>query len=160
MSYRQLFATVFTDYFLFENLPHPDERTLALAAYWGERLGLTHKVRLEQSRFSTTDLSTGQRGPLALVQALAEHRPVLMLDEWAADQDPVFRRVFYTEILPELKAAGRTLIVISHDDHIIHLDEGRIINDSHPTGTGQERHATRAQGHHPSEKGTMVPPVI
>ncbi|MBV1829274.1 cyclic peptide export ABC transporter [Komagataeibacter sp. AV436] len=166
-AYRQLFATVFTDYFLFENLPHPDERTLALAAYWVERLGLAHKVRLEQGRFSTTDLSTGQCRRLALVQALAEHRPVLMLDEWAADQDPVFRRVFYTEILPELKAAGRTLIVISHDDHyfatadhIIHLDEGRIINDSHPTGTGQERHATRAQGRHPSEKGTLVPPAI
>ena len=173
-AYRQLFATVFTDYFLFDDLLHTDERTQALATRWLERLGLTRKVGLEQGRFSTTDLSTGQRRRLALVQALAEHRPVMMLDEWAADQDPVFRRVFYTEILPELKAAGRTIIVISHDDHyfttadhIIHLDDGRIVTDSHPAEIGQGRHTMprdafpmQAGIRHPSEEGAAEPPVI
>ena len=173
-AYRQLFATVFTDYFLFDDLPHPDARSVALATRWLERLGLAHKVRLEQGRFSTTDLSTGQRRRLALVQALTEDRPVLMLDEWAADQDPVFRRVFYTEILPELKAAGRTLIVISHDDHyfatadhIIHLHDGRIVTDHHPSETGQGRRAMpqdafamQAAIRHPSEESAAGPPVI
>ncbi|KPH86572.1 hypothetical protein GLUCOINTEAF2_0202669 [Komagataeibacter intermedius AF2] len=172
-AYRQLFATVFTDYFLFDDLLHPDARTLALAAHWLERLGLSHKVQLEQGRFSTTDLSTGQRRRLALILALTDNRPVMMLDEWAADQDPVFRRVFYTEILPELKAAGRTIIVISHDDHyfatadhIIHLHEGRVAADTHPTEMGQGKRAVprdvfpmQAETHPPSVERSAAPPV-
>ena len=41
---------------------------------------------LGHSLFSTTDLSTGQRKRLALVNAWLEERPVLVFDEWAADQ--------------------------------------------------------------------------
>jgi len=36
---------------------------------------------------------------------------VLVFDEWAADQDPAFRHLFYTE----LRAKGHLLVVISHD---------------------------------------------
>ncbi|MFP3740652.1 ATP-binding cassette domain-containing protein, partial [Burkholderia sp. SIMBA_019] len=68
-----------------------------------ERLEIAHKVQVRDGAFTTTDLSTGQRKRLALVHAYLEQRPVMVLDEWAADQDPTFRRIFYTEILPDLK---------------------------------------------------------
>jgi putative ATP-binding cassette transporter len=71
----------------------------------------------EQGGLSTTRLSQGQRKRLALLVALVEERPILLLDEWAADQDPGFRGFFYQELLPELKAQGKTIIAISHDDH-------------------------------------------
>ncbi|KYB44916.1 hypothetical protein AB664_16935 [Brucella anthropi] len=61
------------------------------------------------------------------MQAYLEHRPVIITDEWASDQDPEFRRVFYEELLMELKAQGRTLIVISHDDRYFHVAD-RIIS--------------------------------
>ncbi|NEI72152.1 cyclic peptide export ABC transporter [Rhizobium lusitanum] len=132
--YRQLFSTIFSDYYLFDDLVYgalPEEAGPHL-----QRLGIAHKVRLQDDHFTTTDLSTGQRKRLALVQAWLERRPVIVTDEWAADQDPDFRRVFYEELLPELKAQGRTLIVISHDDRYFHvadrivrMENGRIVED-------------------------------
>jgi putative pyoverdin transport system ATP-binding/permease protein len=87
--------------------------------------------------FSTIDLSAGQRKRLALVHALLEQRPVMMFDEWAADQDPTFRRVFYTAFLPELKRQGKTLIVVSHDDRyfeiadrVIRLENGKLVEQA------------------------------
>jgi putative ATP-binding cassette transporter len=133
-DYRQLFSTVFADYYLFDDvLVGPTQA--AEAAVYLERLELGHKVSVADGRFSTTDLSTGQRKRLALVHAYLDKRPVLVFDEWAADQDPAFRRVFYTEILPDLKRDGRTLIVISHDDRyfhvadrVAHMSNGRIVS--------------------------------
>ena len=130
-AYRQLFSAIFADYHLFDALPGPGLEEAAQT--WLTRLQLAGKVSLQDGRFSTTDLSTGQRKRLALIQACLEDRPIMMFDEWAADQDPAFRRLFYTEILPELKAAGRSLIVVSHDDRyfhiadrVLHLRAGRI----------------------------------
>ncbi len=131
-AYRRLFTTVFADYYLFDEILVDTARAGDSQRYL-ERLDLAHKVRIQNGRFSTTDLSTGQRKRLALVQAYLEDRPVIVFDEWAADQDPVFRQVFYTELLPDLKRMGKTLIVISHDDRyfsvadrIIVMADGRI----------------------------------
>ncbi|VCU68783.1 ABC transporter ATP-binding protein YojI [Pigmentiphaga humi] len=133
-DYRQLFSTVFADYFLFDDVVVGPAQAAEAAVYL-ERLELGHKVSVTDGRFSTTDLSTGQRKRLALVHAYLDKRPVLVFDEWAADQDPAFRRVFYTEILPDLKRDGRTLIVISHDDRyfhvadrVAHMSDGRIVS--------------------------------
>ncbi|CAP44556.1 cyclic peptide export ABC transporter [Achromobacter pulmonis] len=133
-DYRQLFSTVFADYYLFDTMV-VGQQAAAEAAGYLERLELSHKVSLAEGKFSTTDLSTGQRKRLALVHAYLEKRPVVVFDEWAADQDPAFRRVFYTEILPDLKREGRTLIVISHDDRyfhvadrVVHMSNGQIVS--------------------------------
>ena len=129
-DYRQLFTTVFSDFYLFEDLAagegeaHGEASMQVLpqrALPYLERLEIAHKVSLKDGAFTTTDLSTGQRKRLALVHAYLEGRPVLVFDEWAADQDPAFRHLFYTELLPELRAKGHLLVVISHDDRYFHL---------------------------------------
>src|SRR5256885_4561781 len=125
-SYRQLFTTVFSDFYLFEDLVAGGEEGQAAALPeaalpYLQRLEIAHKVSVRNGGFSTIDLSTGQRKRLALVHAYLEGRPVLVFDEWAADQDPSFRHLFYTELLPELRARGHLLVVISHDDRYFHL---------------------------------------
>jgi len=133
-AYQQLFSAVFSDFYLFEQLLDADEVQLSeRAAHYIDRFGLSHKVKVENSRFTTVDLSSGQRKRLALVSAYLEDRPVYLLDEWAADQDPAFKRVFYTELLPELKARGKTVLVITHDepyfncaDRIVRIQDGQL----------------------------------
>ncbi|MBN6335409.1 multidrug ABC transporter permease/ATP-binding protein, partial [Escherichia coli] len=62
-------------------------------------------------------LSKGQKKRVALLLALAESRDIILLDEWAADQDPHFRREFYQVLLPLMQQMGKTVFAISHDDH-------------------------------------------
>lgn len=119
--YRNLFSAVYADFHLFDRLygmaevdPQRVEQLLA-------DVGLAHKTRYEDGRFSTVDLSTGQRKRLALVVALIEDRPIYVLDELSADQDPGFRRRYYEEFLPALKARGKTVIAVSHDERYFHL---------------------------------------
>ncbi|CCD94888.1 putative Pyoverdine ABC export system, permease/ATP-binding protein [Bradyrhizobium sp. ORS 375] len=149
-DYRQLFTTVFSDYFLFDSLLQDGVETPELARRYLDRLELAHKVSIENGAFSTTDLSTGQRKRLALINAWIEGRPVLVFDEWAADQDPAFRHVFYTELLADLKRLGKTIIVISHDDRYFHcadrivrLRDGRIHEDG-PVQTAEIARARRS----------------
>ncbi|WP_255211240.1 cyclic peptide export ABC transporter, partial [Methylogaea oryzae] len=121
-DYRQHFSAVFSDFYLFESLLGFGNRELdEQARDYLRRLQLDHKVRIEDGRFSTVDLSQGQRKRLALLAAYLEDRPFYVFDEWAADQDPAFKQVFYTEILPSLKAKGKTVVVITHDDAYFHL---------------------------------------
>jgi putative ATP-binding cassette transporter len=120
-AYRQLFSTVFFDYHLFDELVLPKGTDQAEVDYWLQRLQLTGKVSVKDGRLSTTRLSAGQRRRLALLQVFLERRPIVALDEWAAEQDPAFRRVFYTELLPELQRRGATVVAITHDDRYFHV---------------------------------------
>ncbi|WP_277591545.1 cyclic peptide export ABC transporter [Pseudomonas chlororaphis] len=139
-DYRQLFTTVFADYYLFDDLVQGGgQQSLDSASQYLDRLEIAHKVSVKDGAFTTTDLSTGQRKRLALVNAWLEGRPVLVFDEWAADQDPAFRRIFYTELLPDLKRLGKTIIVISHDDRyfdiadqLVRMKAGKVITDLQP----------------------------
>ncbi|MDD1015725.1 cyclic peptide export ABC transporter [Pseudomonas rubra] len=138
-DYRQLFTTIFADYYLFDDVVQNDQQIPEDANKYLQRLEIAHKVRVEDGQFSTTDLSTGQRKRLALVNAWIEKRPVLVFDEWAADQDPTFRRIFYTELLPDLKRLGKTIIVISHDDRyfdvadqLVRLHAGQVVDQLQP----------------------------
>ena len=137
-AYRQHFSVVFADFYLFETvLGLADKSIDDRAAEYLEKLKLSYKVQVVDGKFSTTQLSQGQRKRLALLTALLEDRPIYVFDEWAADQDPYFRNVFYTQLLPDLRARGKTVFVISHDDRyfyladrIIKLEEGQIVMDS------------------------------
>jgi putative ATP-binding cassette transporter len=133
-DYRQCFSVVFSDYFLFERIMggQSDAGDVRARKYL-ERLHLNHKVSIKNGVFSTTQLSQGQRKRLALLCAYLEDRPFYLFDEWASDQDPLFKEVFYTKILPELKSNHKIVLVITHDekyfhcaDRIIKLDYGKI----------------------------------
>jgi putative pyoverdin transport system ATP-binding/permease protein len=133
--YRQLFSTVFADFYLFDRLV--GLRLVDIdtqAKKYLEQLQLTHKVAIQDGKLSTTSLSQGQRKRLALLTAYLEDRPIYLFDEWAADQDPFFREIFYKQLLPELKQRGKAVLVVSHDDRYFHLadrllklDYGKII---------------------------------
>jgi putative ATP-binding cassette transporter len=122
--YREHFAAVFADYHLFERLFGLDTagREGEIAEYLA-LLRLDRKVRIEGGRFSSTALSSGQRKRLALLTVFLEDRPVYVFDEWAADQDPSYKEVFYQRLLPELKARGKCVVVVTHDDRYFHLGD-------------------------------------
>lgn len=134
--YREYFAAIFADFWLFDHLPvSADSKSQALkAAGYLAELELQDKLHIEDGRFSTTALSQGQRKRLALLLAMLDDRPIYLFDEWAADQDPRFRDVFYNELLPKFRQQGKGVIIISHDEHyfsqadrILRLDRGRLI---------------------------------
>ncbi|WP_438019492.1 cyclic peptide export ABC transporter [Sorangium sp. So ce315] len=137
-AYRQLFSVVFFDFHLFERLIGLDSPELGHRARdYLSRLQLDHKVSVDGGVLSTTSLSQGQRKRLALLTAYLEDRPILLFDEWAADQDPVFKDVFYRQILQELRASGKTIIVISHDDkyfgvadRVLKMDCGQLVDEA------------------------------
>jgi len=132
--YRSHFAAVFSEYHLFERLyglyDMEPERVRELLV----TMQISDKTSFEGARFTTLDLSQGQRKRLALLVAILENRPILVLDEWAADQDPSFRRYFYEELLPQLKREGRTVIAVTHDDkyfnvadRVVKMEYGEIV---------------------------------
>ena len=125
--YRQHFAVVFSDFYLFEELLGLDDGNLdSQAQKYLKLLQLDHKVQVTQGKLSTTALSQGQRKRLALLTAYLEDRPIYLFDEWAADQDPFFKEIFYDKLLPYLRDQGKTVLVISHDDHYFHIADRMI----------------------------------
>jgi len=142
--YRQHFSVVFNDFFLFDTLFGIKLDNLdGVAAMLLDELQLSHKVSIENGVFSTLDLSQGQRKRLALLVTYLEDRPFYLFDEWAADQDPLFKDVFYRRLLPSLKAKGKTVVVITHDDRYFHLadryiklESGQVVE----TGKGRDLH--------------------
>lgn len=146
-NYRQYFTAIFSDFHLFDRLLETGRADLDKEGNrLIERLHLQHKVQVRDGAFTTRALSQGQRKRLALVVAYLEDRPFLIFDEWAADQDPVFKDVFYREVLPELRAMGKTVLVISHDDRyfhladrLLHMENGRLRPSpaSHAEAAGQ-----------------------
>src|SRR5580692_5896049 len=136
-AYRGLMSAIFFDYHLFQRLYGIPEGGAAELERLLAQFRLSDKTGLVDGEFRTLDLSGGQRRRLALIVSLLEKRPILLLDEWTAEQDPEFRRKFYDELLPDLMAAGATIVVITHDDRYldeltlrarrVRMDEGRIV---------------------------------
>ncbi|VEN73190.1 Peptide ABC transporter ATP-binding protein [Candidatus Desulfarcum epimagneticum] len=130
---RSFFSPVFSDFHLFDRLyglPDPDPGKVRK---WLEIMEIDDKVRFEDGRFTPLDLSTGQKKRLALAVAVMEDRPVCLLDEWAAEQSPRFRKYFYESLLPMFKEMGKTVVAVTHDDmyfgaadRILKLDDGRL----------------------------------
>ncbi len=132
-QYRQQIAAIFTDFYLFNELYGIPEDKLYLIPKFLKELKLEGKVDVVDGKFSTTQLSDGQRKRLALLVSFLEDKDLYLFDEWAADQDPQFKAVFYQEIIPSLKAAGKIVVVITHDDRyfdladqLVKMEYGRI----------------------------------
>jgi putative ATP-binding cassette transporter len=120
--YREHFSVVFSDFHLFNKLlGQSDSHTESLAPQYLRLLHMDQKVTVRERAFSTLDLSQGQRKRLALVTAYLEDRPIYVFDEWAADQDPQYKEIFYKTLLPDLRERGKLVIVITHDDRYFHL---------------------------------------
>jgi putative ATP-binding cassette transporter len=138
-QYRQMFNAVFTNVHLFRRrlegeLADPDSPVRKTLDDMAIKLVVSGDQRLDVRPFSQ-----GQKKRLASALALINDKPMCLFDEWTADQDPEFRRYFHTRYLPALKAAGKTLFVISHDDHYFHhadiivrMEDGHIVSAAPP----------------------------
>jgi putative pyoverdin transport system ATP-binding/permease protein len=163
--YRQHFAVVFNDFFLFDHLlglrvDGLDSRAQQLL----RDLQLDHKVSVRDGVFSTIDLSQGQRKRLALLVAYLENRPFYVFDEWAADQDPLFKDVFYRQLLPDLQAKGKTILVITHDDRYFHLadryvklDFGQVVEQGSGADLLAGQHGARGAAQAPERRVASEP---
>jgi cyclic peptide transporter len=138
LELRQSFSAIFSDFHLFEKLYGIDHglRGNEIQRYL-EILGMNDKVHIDNGVFSSIKFSTGQRKRLALLISYLEDRSVYLFDEWAADQDPEFRKFFYNELLPQLSSRGKCIIAITHDDsyfdiadRVIKMEMGKIISKS------------------------------
>jgi len=120
-SYRNLFSAIFSDFHLFDKLHGLRDAVPERINELLRLMEISHKTAYEGGRFTNIHLSTGQRKRLALVVSYLEDKSVYIFDEVAADQDPQFRRYFYETMLAELKRAGKTIVVVSHDDRYFHV---------------------------------------
>ena len=122
--YREHFSVVFADCFVFDTLLGLSAAGLDVAAtQYLQLLQLDRRVSLRAGEFSTTALSQGQRKRLALLTAFLEDRPFYVFDEWAAEQDPQYKDVFYSKLLPDLRQRGKGVVVITHDDRYFHFSD-------------------------------------
>ena len=130
-QYRAMFSAVLSDFFLFDNTLRKDENVNGHNIMtFIKRLELENILSFTDGKIDTVSLSSGQKKRLAMVIACMDNRSIMVLDEWAADQDPRFKKIFYQEILPKLKSEGVTLIVISHDDRYFHVADRVITLES------------------------------
>lgn len=120
-SYREMISVIFADFHLFSKayglLEVEPEAVKALL----REMQIEDKTSFDNGEFTRQNLSTGQKKRLAMIIAHLDERPLFVLDEWAADQDPEFRKYFYECMLPALKRKGKTIIAVSHDDRYFHV---------------------------------------
>lgn len=137
-AYQPYFSVIHFDFHLFEHVLDstgvPVEDANPCFLHWRQRLKLDDVLQLQDGRLVFSGLSQGQRKRAAFLSAMLEDRPIVVLDEWASDQDPEFREFFYRDLLPELKSKGKTVIVISHDlqyfrdaDRLLVMSDGRLL---------------------------------
>ncbi|MCP4346395.1 MAG: cyclic peptide export ABC transporter [Desulfobacterales bacterium] len=132
-SYRELFSVIFTDFHMFRKLYGVESVDEQKVKDLLRKMDIHRKTDYVDGKFTNTVLSTGQRKRLAYIAAILEDKPIYVFDEWAADQDPLFRRYFYEKFLQDLRAMNKTVIAISHDDRffdkadrVITMEEGKM----------------------------------
>ncbi|AOT10635.1 cyclic peptide export ABC transporter [Pseudoalteromonas luteoviolacea] len=163
---RQFVSAIYSDYHLFSDFygievkdSSQQQKVLSYLRY----LELDEKVKIEDGRLSTTRLSDGQRRRLALLVLLLEDRDICMFDEWAADQDPRFKHIFYSKILQDLKQQGKVIIVVSHDDRyfefadqLIFMESGHVDRVVHqPDANQRQLSASKTVDHKPELTGSV-----
>ena len=137
MQYRSLFSIVFTDFHLFPKIYGVEKLNAEKVNEFINLMGLKGKTFFDGEKFTNVKLSTGQRKRLAFICCLLEDKPIMILDEVTADQDPEFKKFFYLTILPDLKKQGKTVIMVSHDDkyfeqfdRIVKMEYGKLVDYS------------------------------
>jgi ABC-type siderophore export system fused ATPase/permease subunit len=151
--FRNRFSAIYSDNYLFmENYDEFNlrEDNLELREFVDKmEMSDILKYNPEKDIFYS-NLSKGQQKRLAMIYSLLEHRQIIVLDEWAAEQDPAFRDYFYKAFLPELKERGKTVIAITHDDEyfnfcerIIKFNYGKVVADERTGNSIYEQEAER-----------------
>lgn len=141
-AYQDLLSAVFTDNYIFSR--NYDDYTLH------DNPGYENLLRLMQLNHVITDtqdssprraFSQGQSKRISLIFSLLESHPLMILDEWAADQDPYFRKFFYEQLLPTFKREGKTILAVTHDDayfgyadRIVKFEHGNIVSETMVNG--------------------------
>ena len=120
-DYRDLFGVIFSDNHLFDYLYGLEKISDDTVMELIQKTGLSEKVEFRKNKFTTIDLSEGQKKRIALISLLLKNKPVYILDEWAANQDPSFKHFFYNTLIPELNSQNKTVIIITHDDRYLHM---------------------------------------
>ncbi|HKK15674.1 MAG TPA: cyclic peptide export ABC transporter, partial [Gammaproteobacteria bacterium] len=145
-EYRELFTTIFTDFHIFSKVYGYDEVEADTFSQWMKDLNLEGKTSIVDGALTTRELSRGQKKRLAYLISLIDNRDIYVFDEFAADQDPNFKRYFYYTILPELKALGKTVIAVTHDDNyfdacdrLIKMDNGQLVDIDDNSKDGQQQ---------------------
>lgn len=129
-TYRQAISAIYSDYHLFDQILGVTDNNLgAMVNHYLHALQLNSKVTYHDGKFSTLSLSDGQRRRMALLASIIDDKELYLFDEWAADQDPSFKAVFYDEILPTLKSKDKVIVVITHDDRYFHIADQVIVLD-------------------------------
>ena len=133
-SYREMFSTIFTDFHVFNKLYGVTDLNQNKLSAMMSDLKLDNKTSIKDGSFNSSNLSRGQKKRFAYMISYLDNRQIYVFDEFAADQDPGFKKYFYYTILPSLKAEGKTVIAVTHDDNyfdacdrLIKMDYGKII---------------------------------
>ncbi|OGT71417.1 MAG: hypothetical protein A2W76_04490 [Gammaproteobacteria bacterium RIFCSPLOWO2_12_47_11] len=133
-SYREMFSTIFTDFHVFNKLYGVTDLNQNKLSAMMSDLKLDNKTSIKDGSFNSSNLSRGQKKRFAYIISYLDNRQIYVFDEFAADQDPAFKKYFYYTILPSLKAEGKTVIAVTHDDNyfdacdrLIKMDYGKII---------------------------------
>ena len=134
LEFRELYSAIFYDFHLFDKLYGLEKVDPKKVNDLLKLMQIDNKTEFKEDRFTMQNLSTGQRKRLALIVTFLEDKPIYIFDEWAADQDPQFKNYFYDDLLKKLKAEGKTVLAVSHDDRYFHLadrvikmDYGKIV---------------------------------
>jgi putative ATP-binding cassette transporter len=145
-SYREMFSIIFGNFHLFDKLHGIEKIYPGRVAELLHVFGLEEKTSYKGGRFTSLDLSTGQRKRLAMIISFLENKEICIFDEWAADQDPLFKRYFYEQILLDLKKQGKTVICVTHDDAYFHvadrvlvMESGQFVEETVPAPASQKR---------------------
>ncbi len=115
-TYRNLFSIILTDFYIFKKIYGLENIRYSKVNQLLVEMQIENKTKFVDNSYTNVNLSTGQRKRLALITSILEDKPIYVFDEWAADQDPEFRKYFYNEILKTLQASGKTVIAVTHDD--------------------------------------------
>lgn len=107
-----------------------EDEGLERAAYLAGQVGLGHRLRHHPS-----ELSGGERQRVAIARSLANDPVVILADEPTGNLDSRSGAEIL-EILDKLRESGKTIIMVTHDEHVakrteavIRFMDGRVVSD-------------------------------